>query len=74
MSKKQTAVEWLKQKIKEQGVTHYFTINELIRKAIQMEREQIEEAFSHGLAEEYYDSGLTKSEYYTQTYGECTQQ
>lgn len=61
-----TAVEWLKQKIKEQGVTHYFTINELIRKALQMEREQIEEAFDNGIP---FEKG---SEYYTQTYGECT--
>ena len=45
MEKKQTAVQWLKQKIKEQGVTHYFSINELIKQSLQMEREKIEEEY-----------------------------
>lgn len=70
MSKKQTAVEWLVEQSK--GFHNKESMDKLIEDAKRLEREQIEEAFSRGLAEEYYDSGLTKSEYYTQTYGECT--
>ncbi|HJV19308.1 MAG TPA: hypothetical protein VJ552_05465 [Sediminibacterium sp.] len=48
MEKKQTSVQWLEQKIKEQGTKHFFSLRELINKAIQMEREQIEEAYNEG--------------------------
>ena len=39
-NKQQTAVEWLEQQIKLRGITHYFSIRELIEQAKEMEKEQ----------------------------------
>ena len=39
-NKQQTAVEWLEQQIKLRGITHYFSIRELIEQAKEMEIEQ----------------------------------
>ena len=39
-------------------------LNEELCNALQMEREQIEEAFDHG-----YDNMINASNYYTKTYG-----
>ncbi len=47
-NKKQTAVEWLEQQIKLRGITHYFSIRELIEQAKEMEKQQIIEAFDFG--------------------------
>ena len=39
-NKQQTAVEWLEQQIKLRGITHYFSIRELIEQAKEMHRQQ----------------------------------
>ena len=69
--KKQTAVEWLAlelyEKMQMKGDGNIF--DDILNKALQMEREQIEEA--HG--DDYNDtteSVITGSQYYTDTYGE----
>ena len=72
-SKKQTAVEWLIEKLKKNedisGESPY--INSLIRLTIAMEKEQIIDAYKEG-----YDEGLqiitryeNVEDYYTSTYG-----
>ena len=66
MSKKQTAVQWLQSQY--ENCPESFLTDDGFNKALQMEREQIEEAFDNGIP---FEKG---SEYYTQTYGECTQQ
>lgn len=76
MSKKQTAVEYLAQSVIVLGV---LSPSEVI-KAIQLEREQIEEAFFKGHNDGYnagvscYDQVEFQSGdiYYIKTYGECT--
>jgi len=74
-NKKQTAVEWLEQQIKLRGITHYFSIRELIEQAKEMEKQQIIEAFDFGdycvdLPEggwkQKYDS---PEQYYNENYG-----
>ena len=69
MSKKMTAVEYLAQSVIVLGV---LSPSEVI-KAIQLEREQIEEAFDKGEIREF-DKFIDGEQYYTQTYGKCTQQ
>lgn len=53
-----TAVTWLQQKIKEQGVSHYFSINELTQQALSLEREQIEYAYNQGYRDAEVDYGV----------------
>ena len=47
MEKKQTAVQWLKQICDDRG---YILMQDYFEQALQMEREQIEEAFRDGQA------------------------
>lgn len=77
MSKnKMTAVEWLATEIlKLEGIQDVAIPDNLFHIAIQKEREQIEEAFIVGI--KGLDESNEKrqaSDYYTQTYEECTQQ
>ena len=37
---KQTAVEWIQQQVKQQGITHYFSLTEILEQAKEMEKEQ----------------------------------
>lgn len=65
-AKKQTAVMWLVEQMPRSARSYY---SKQIQQALQMEREQIEEA--HG--DDYNDtteSVITGSQYYTDTYGE----
>lgn len=67
--KKQTAVMWLKERLPSLFIDDSGHYEELFQQALQMEREQIEEA--HG--DDYNDtteSVITGSQYYTDTYGE----
>lgn len=77
MSKKQTAIEWLKERI--EGKLTGFTVvwGEEFEKALQLEREQIEKAYIEGM--EFIPVDPNKytedaEQYYTQTYGKCTPQ
>ncbi len=65
-NKQQTTVEWLEQQIKLRGITHYFSIRELIEQAKEMEKQQIRKAYCDG--EHYKDTKLT-TDYYNETYG-----
>ena len=68
--KKQTAVEWLVERLAENGILHSSDINQ----AKQMEREQIEQAFWAGdyNSADFYDARTPHLEackqYYKQTY------
>jgi hypothetical protein len=68
---KQTAVEWIQHQVKEQGITHYFSLREILEQAKEMEKEQIIEA--HGDERDYLsDSGnfitISAEQYYNETY------
>lgn len=69
MSKKQTAVDWLIKELRKPQSDKY--IVEITKQALQLERKQLEEAFEDGWCQGDFKS-IDKSEYYTQTYGECT--
>jgi hypothetical protein len=75
MEKKQTAVQWLSDKLceilgdkcneltQEQTLANHYAI----KQALQMEREHIEEAFNGGMC--FYHMGfIDASDYYTQTF------
>ena len=73
MEKKQTAVQWLERKMRMRQMTLY-EFQELFRKALQMEREQIEEAYNEGYCHGV-DVGCGRrpeskngEQYYTQTF------
>jgi hypothetical protein len=61
---KQTAVEWLINKL--DGENHLSTneINRVIEQAIKMEKEQIKDAFNYG----QFDLGMEADEYYNETF------
>ena len=65
-----TAVQWLfDELIKHNGIISH----EIIEKALEMEKEQIIDAYSNGLSDEGIKSIHTKAnaaEYYNETYGE----
>jgi hypothetical protein len=63
---KQTAVEWIQHQVKQQGITHYFSLREILEQAIKMEKEQIKEAFEDGNEQSFIcKEGI---EYYNETY------
>jgi hypothetical protein len=70
MEKKQTAVQFLQQEIKKYSGGSFIVLGltKEFEKALQMEREQIEEAFLNGTTEQYFDSGVKPSVYYAQTF------
>lgn len=81
MSNKQTAVEFFMEELlklevgKKLSTIDYINKRYAINKqALQMEREQIEEAFRDGWDNNADNLNTPESTYYTQTYGECTQQ
>jgi hypothetical protein len=39
-NKQQTAVEWIEYQVKQQGITHYFSLREILEQAKEMEKEQ----------------------------------
>lgn len=70
MSKKQTAIQWIIEQLQApcRGVPSH-----IIEEALQMEREQIEEAFNKGYDDHEYNNteikfGADPDVYYTQTY------
>ena len=78
MNKKQTAVEWLISRwIKLQKGGEKMTWQQIIditKLALEMEREQIEDAFNKGYDDHEYNNtevkfGADPDVYYTQTYG-----
>ena len=62
---KQTAVEWLEKElnyIEENAYTSYIDLK--IKQALEMEKEQIENAFNYG----QFDLGMEADEYYNQIF------
>ena len=66
---KQTAVEWIQQQVKQQGITHYFSLTEILEQAKQMEKEQIMQVYNDG-KEAIINIEKNKSleQYYNETY------
>ena len=73
--KKQTTVEWLIQQLGESGVQYLDLASDIIEKAIEMEKQQIETAFAQGemFNDNYFDPNnpnVSCSEnYFNETYG-----
>ena len=38
--KQETAVEWIEYQVQQQGITHYFSLREILEQAKEMEKEQ----------------------------------
>jgi coenzyme F420-reducing hydrogenase alpha subunit len=69
-SVKQTAVEWLVDYIKNLEKYPYKTIQELEEQAKEMEKDQIENAYTTGVEEDVWNNPLRTGEiYYEETYG-----
>jgi hypothetical protein len=45
---KQTIVEWIEYQVKQQGITHYFSLREILEEAKEMEKEQKRKDFTDG--------------------------
>ena len=68
--KKQTAVEWIQHQVKQQGITHFFSLREILEQAKAMEREQIEDAWCDGNDSEPKEiTGDYAEQYYKERYG-----
>jgi hypothetical protein len=57
---KKTAIEWLVERLAENGILHSSDIS----KAKEMEKQQIENAFNYG----QFDLGMEAEQYYNQTF------
>jgi hypothetical protein len=73
--KQQTAVDWIEYQVQQQGITHYFSLREILEKAKEMEKEQKKHAYDWGEtngADECNGDGATHEnfeQYYQETYG-----
>jgi hypothetical protein len=70
MEKKQTAVQWLIETMRNGQHMVQPEIDEAIEQAIQMEREQIEESYFMGVEMAINDDAVSPSDYYTQTFNQ----
>jgi uncharacterized Zn finger protein len=71
-NKKQTAVEWFKKELENYGSNSHLsldwnTFDELCQQAKEIEKEQIEDAYSLSRCE--WNKIISSSEYYNETYG-----
>jgi hypothetical protein len=70
-NKQQTAVEWIEYQVQQQGITHYFSLREILEQAKEMEKEIIIKAYNQDLMGGL--SGYRKfndgEDYYNETYG-----
>jgi hypothetical protein len=67
---KQTAVEWIEHQVEQQGITHYFSLREILEQAKEMEKQQRMSDFTMGITnanrmEETKDA----EQWYNETYG-----
>ena len=72
MENKQTAVEWLIDKlsnIKAEDFNSTLEVRLIIQQAKEMEKQQIMDAHNQGYADGYRDNGNSPIEYYNETYG-----
>ena len=67
-----TAIQWLQYKIGEMGITHYFNLDQLIKQAKELEKQQIIDAYNQceeddrlfgNVAYEYQNSKMDEYEY-----------
>ena len=64
---KQTAVEWIEQQVKQQGITHYFSLTEILKQAKKMEWQQIVDA-----KDCWFEDERDGEQYYNETYKPST--
>jgi hypothetical protein len=69
--KNQTAIEWLVSKIMYAVDMPAKKQVELVQKALAMEKEQIEEAYSEGCLDEHYRQSKTGEKYFNSTYNKA---
>jgi hypothetical protein len=46
---KQTTVEWIEYQVEQQGITHYFSLREILEQAKEMEKKQMQHWFGLGM-------------------------
>jgi hypothetical protein len=68
-NKQQTAVEWIEYQVQQQGITHYFSLREILEQAKAMEKEQIVKGVNFGTNQWGGWGVLNGEEYYKKTYG-----
>lgn len=68
MENKQTAVEWLQKKLIESGVNLLSEEIEFIQQAIEMEKQQIIDAYERGWDMGALDIDCNSEKYYCETY------
>ena len=61
--RQQTVVEWIKYQVKQQGITHYFSLREILEYAEEIEKQQHIKSWEAGLMK------VDFNEYYDETYG-----
>jgi hypothetical protein len=64
---KQTAVEWLEEKIKKYP-TLYFLMCLWFDEAKELEKQQIVDAYQQGFNNAYFSNPLSKEQYYNETF------
>jgi hypothetical protein len=70
MAKKQTAVEWLEEKLSTSSSDELVgNINNWFDQARQMEKEQIEETYNQACLDAFIDDNKYGKDYYNETYG-----
>jgi hypothetical protein len=71
--KQQTLVEWIEYQIQHQGITHYFSLREILGQAKEKEKNQHANTWDDSRVEDKGDNYIGKqksfNEYYEQTYG-----
>jgi hypothetical protein len=50
---KQTAVEWIEHQVEQQGITHYFSLREILEQAKEIEIAGKEMSYTEGYSEGY---------------------
>jgi hypothetical protein len=72
-NKQQTAVEWIEYQVQQQGITHYFSLRELLEQAKEMEKEQMIDAYWHVNKDDIHFDDLREEDdgeiWYNETYG-----
>jgi hypothetical protein len=67
--KQQTAVEWIKYQVQQQGITHYFSLTEILEQAKEMEKEQMIDFARKYMLYIYNEGIITIETFYNETYG-----
>ena len=67
--KQQTLVEWIEYQIQHQGITHYFSLREILNQAKEMEKEQKADTWNNAINAVEKDKWESFEEFYELTYG-----